>query len=219
MQLTTTLSFLKKLKKNNTKEWFDKNRSMYEEAKDEVKELVRETIEKIAVFDSSIATLEPKDCMFRINRDVRFSKDKSPYKTNMGFVISPGGKKSLKACYYVHIEPGNCFVAGGIYMPTPEQLKLIRQEIDYNGDKLKAIFSSKGFKKYFTDFDQELKLVRMPKEYTEDHAYADYLKLKSYTVTAPIEESVLSDKNIVAKVTAPFIELHKLNQFLNSALD
>jgi len=219
MQLTTTLNFLKKLKKNNTKEWFDKNRSIYEEAKNEVKELVRETIEKIAVFDSSIAALEPKDCMFRINRDVRFSKDKSPYKTNMGFVISPGGKKSLKACYYVHIEPGNCFIAGGIHMPMPEQLKLIRQEIDYNGERLKAIFASKSFKKYFSGFDQELKLVRMPKEYTEDNPFAEYLKLKSYTVTAALEESVLSDKNRAAKIAAPFAELHKLNQFLNSALD
>ena len=219
MQLITTLNFLKKLKKNNNKECFDKNRVSYEEAKSEVKELVRQTLEKVATFDSSIASLEPKDCMFRINRDVRFSKDKAPYKTNMGFMIAPGGKKSLKGCYYVHIEPDNCFIAGGIWMPMPEQLKSIRQEIDYNGDQLKSIFASKGFKKYFKEFDQEMKLVRMPKEYTEDHPYADFLKLKSFTVTFPIEDTVLTDKNVVTKITAPFSELHKLNMFLNSALD
>ena len=134
MTLVSTLNFLKKLTKNNNKEWFDKNRSVYEDAKLEVKALVQQTIEKIATFDPSIASLEPKDCMFRINRDVRFSKDKSPYKNNMGFMIAPGGKKSIKGCYYVHIEPGNCFVAGGIWVPMPEQLKSIRQEIDYSGD-------------------------------------------------------------------------------------
>jgi uncharacterized protein (TIGR02453 family) len=150
MHLSLTLNFLKKLAKNNNKEWFDKNRPTYEEVKLEVKSLVKEVVEAIAEFDTSIANLEPKDCMFRINRDVRFSKNKSPYKTNMGFMIAPGGKKSLKSCYYVHIEPGNCFLAGGIHMPSPEQLKAIRQEIDYNGDALKNIFKSKPFKKYFS---------------------------------------------------------------------
>ena len=118
MPLALTLSFLKKLSKNNNKEWFDKNRSVYEEAKAEVKFLIKDVIDRITEFDSTIAQLEPKDCMFRINRDIRFAKDKTPYKTNMGFMIAPGGKKSIKSCYYVHIEPGNCFIAGGIWVPN-----------------------------------------------------------------------------------------------------
>lgn len=219
MTLVSTLSFLKKLNKNNNKEWFDKNRSAYEEAKKEVKALVQLVIEKTAVFDPSIASLEPKDCMFRINRDVRFSKDKSPYKTNMGFMIAPGGKKSIKGCYYVHIEPGNCFIAGGIWMPMPEHLKLIRQEIDYNGDALKKIFSSKEVKKYFSDFDEEAKLIRMPKDYEETHPYAEWLKLKSFTVTFPIDEAIFSDKKVVEEITKPFKGIHALNAFLNGALD
>jgi uncharacterized protein (TIGR02453 family) len=219
MQLSLTLNFLKKLAKNNNKEWFDKNRPTYEEAKLEVISLVKEVVESIAQFDPSIANLEPKDCMFRINRDVRFSKNKSPYKTNMGFMIAPGGKKSLKSCYYVHIEPGNCFLAGGIHMPSPEQLKAIRQEIDYNGDSLKNIFKSKPFKKYFLDFDQDMKLVRVPKDYVETHAYADWLKLKSFTVTMPFEESILTDSKTIEKISKPFKEMYALNQFLNAALD
>lgn len=219
MPLALTLSFLKKLSKNNNKEWFDKNRSIYEEAKGEVKLLVKDVIDRITEFDSTIAQLEPKDCMFRINRDIRFAKDKTPYKTNMGFMIAPGGKKSIKSCYYVHIEPGNCFIAGGIWVPMPEHLKLIRQEIDYNGDALKKIFQSKNFKKYFSGFDQEMKLVRIPKDYEEGHIHADWLKLKSFTVTMPIDESALLEKKIVYIICTPFKELFKLNQFLNAALD
>jgi uncharacterized protein (TIGR02453 family) len=219
MSLVLTLNFLKKLSKNNNKEWFDKNRSVYEEAKGEVKILIQNVLERISEFDPSIAQLEPKDCMFRINRDVRFSKDKSPYKSNMGFMIAPGGKKSIKSCYYVHIEPGNCFIAGGIWLPEPEHLKLIRQEIDYNGDALKKIIQNKSFKKYFSGFDEEMKLVRMPKDYEESHPYADWLKLKSFTVTMPIDEAVLSDKKVVDKICTPFKEMYALNQFLNAALD
>lgn len=219
MQLALTLSFLKKLSKNNNKEWFDKNRSVYEEAKAELKVLVQSVIERISEFDSSIAQLEPKDCMFRINRDVRFSKDKTPYKTNMGFMIAPGGKKSIKSCYYVHIEPNNCFIAGGIWMPLPEHLKLLRQEIDYNGDTLKKIVQKKTFKKYFSGFDEESKLVRMPKDYDESHPYAEWLKLKSFTVTMPLEEAVLTDKKVVDKICVPFKEMYAFNQFLNAALD
>lgn len=219
MSLALTLNFLKKLSKNNNKEWFDKNRSVYEEAKGEVKILVKDVIERISEFDSSIAQLEPKDCMFRINRDVRFAKDKTPYKTNMGFMIAPGGKKSIKSCYYVHIEPGNCFIAGGIWMPLPEHLKLIRQEIDYNGDALKQIIQNKSFKKYFSALDQEMKLVRIPKDYEETHPYADWLKLKSFTVTMAIDQTVLLDKKVVDKICTPFKELFALNQFLNAALD
>lgn len=219
MSLALTLNFLKKLSKNNNKEWFDKNRSVYEEAKGEVKLLVKDVIERISEFDSSIAQLEPKDCMFRINRDVRFAKDKTPYKTNMGFMIAPGGKKSIKSCYYVHIEPGNCFIAGGIWMPLPEHLKLIRQEIDYNGDALKQIIQNKSFKKYFSALDQEMKLVRIPKDYEETHPYADWLKLKSFTVTMAIDQTVLLDKKVVDKICTPFKELFALNQFLNAALD
>jgi uncharacterized protein (TIGR02453 family) len=219
MELQPVLDFLKKLKKNNSKEWFDANRPTYEKAKNEVKELVSKTILKVAEFDSSIANLEPKDCMFRINRDVRFSKDKSPYKTNMGFVLAPGGKKSNRACYYVHIEPGNCFVAGGLYMPEPDQIKSIRQEIDYSGDELTKLFASKEFKKYYTEFDQEQKLSRVPKGYTEDNKHADLLKLKSFTVSYPIPDELLSHKDLVKKLAEPFVQLHKLNQFLNRSLD
>ena len=134
-------------------------------------------------------------------------------------MIAPGGKKSLKSCYYFHIEPGNCFVAGGIWMPMPEQLKLLRQEIDYSGEELAKLFSSAAFKKYFKGFDEEAKLIRMPKDFTEDHPYAEWLKLKSFTVTVPVDDTLLSHKDIVKNITTQFAQLYRLNQFLNRALD
>ncbi len=219
MQLVKTLNFLKKLRKNNNKEWFDANRSTYEEVKSEIKALVVKTIDAIAVFDPSIAALEPKDCVFRINRDIRFSKDKTPYKTSLGCIVAPGGKKSIKSCYYIHIEPDNCFIAGGIHMPQPDQLKMIRQEIDYSGDQLNALFKSKSFSKYFKTFDQELKLIRIPKGYDDMHAHADLLKLKSFTVTLPIDETVFTKGDIIKTAIPAFKELLKLNTFLNTAID
>jgi uncharacterized protein (TIGR02453 family) len=107
-----TVQFLKNLKKNNKKEWFDSNRSKYDDAKEDVESLSAGIIKKLSQFDESIAHLHPKDCMFRINRDVRFSKDKSPYKTNMGVYFSKGGKKGIQAGYYFHLEPGNSFCCG-----------------------------------------------------------------------------------------------------------
>src|ERR1051325_10599551 len=129
MLQTTTLKFLKDLKKNNTKEWFDANRKAYESAKKDFEGLVESVIEQFCKKDEEIGSLKPKDCMFRINRDIRFSKDKSPYKTNFGAFINKGGKKSIYAGYYFHCEPGENFVGGGLWMPMPDALKKVRQEI------------------------------------------------------------------------------------------
>ncbi|HLO80078.1 MAG TPA: DUF2461 domain-containing protein, partial [Chitinophagaceae bacterium] len=125
------LSFLKKLKKNNNKPWFDANRHLYVEAKVEFEDFVSSLITSYGKHDPAIAHLLPKDCIFRINRDVRFSKDKSPYKNNFGASITSGGKKSPFAGYYVHIEPGAGFVGGGLWQPMPDMLAKVRQEIDY----------------------------------------------------------------------------------------
>jgi uncharacterized protein (TIGR02453 family) len=132
MLQSSTLQFLQSLQKNNNKPWFDENRKKYESAKENFAEFVEALINGIAAFDPTIQNLTAKNCMFRINRDVRFSKDKSPYKTNMGASISKGGKKINLAGYYFHCEPGKSFAAGGFYMPMAPELAKIRQEIDYN---------------------------------------------------------------------------------------
>ena len=109
-----TLQFLKQLKKNNNKQWFDANRKKYESAKNDFTIFLQDVLNDFCKTDTGLIALAAKDCLFRINRDIRFSKDKSPYKTNFGASINTGGKKSFKAGYYLHIEPGQSFVGGGL---------------------------------------------------------------------------------------------------------
>jgi uncharacterized protein (TIGR02453 family) len=217
----TTVQFLKNLKRNNRKEWFDANRSKYEAAKKNVENLSAEIIKKLSRVDESIAHLQPKDCMFRINRDVRFSKDKSPYKTNMGVYFSKNGKRGISGGYYFHLEPGSSFVAGGMWMPMPPQLKKIRQEIDYNWDEFEKIISTKKFKSVFHDLDRsaEYALSRPPKGYEENNPAIEFLKLKSYIATAKIADSDLMSKNLVKNIVAQFELLKPLVDFLNTSIE
>ena len=217
----STVQFLRNLKKNNKKEWFDANRTKYESAKKDVEDLSVEIIKRLSHTDDSIAHLQPKDCMFRINRDVRFSKDKSPYKTNMGVYFSKGGKKGINAGYYFHLEPGSSFVAGGLWMPMPLELKKVRQEIDYSWDEFSKITGSKKFKSVFGDLDMsnEFALSRPPKGYEADNPAISYLKLKSFIATTKIKDADLTSKDLVKKVTVHFESLKPLIDFLNRAIE
>ena len=217
----STVQFLRNLKKNNRKEWFDANRTKYESAKKDVEDLSVEIIKRLSHTDDSIAHLQPKDCMFRINRDVRFSKDKSPYKTNMGVYFSKGGKKGINAGYYFHLEPGSSFVAGGLWMPMPPELKKVRQEIDYSWAEFSKITGSKKFKSVFGDLDMsnESALSRPPKGYEADNPAISYLKLKSFIATTKIKDADLTSKDLVKKVTVHFESLKPLIDFLNRAIE
>jgi uncharacterized protein (TIGR02453 family) len=217
---SSTIKFLKDLKKNNNKPWFDTNRKVYESAKQNFAEFIEAVIKKHSQKDPSIAHLTAKDCMFRINRDVRFSKDKSPYKTNFGASINSGGKKSLTAGYYFHLEPGACFVGGGMYMPMPEELKKLRQEIDYNFSDFKKIIGSKRFKSVYGYLDRsaEYTLSRVPKGYEADNPAVEYLKLKSYVAMIKFSDADLTSKELVKKTVAAFEALQPLLKFLNEAI-
>jgi uncharacterized protein (TIGR02453 family) len=220
MLQSSTIKFLKDLKKNNNKPWFDANRKQYEAAKADFAAFVQSLIDAHGKKDASIAHLQAKDCMFRINRDVRFSKDKSPYKTNMGAFINPGGKKSNMAGYYIHVEPGGCFAGGGMYMPMPPELSKIRQEIDYNFANFKKIVGSKKFKTVYSDLDRsaEYLLSRVPKGYEADNAASDYLKLKSFVAVISIKDADLTSTAFKKQVLTAFETLQPLNGFLNEAV-
>ena len=215
-----TLKFLKDLKKNNHRDWFEKNRESYEAAKADVAELVNAVIESFGKQDATIAHLTAKDCMFRINRDVRFSKNKDPYKTNMGAYICSGGKKSPLAGYYLHIEPGGCFMGGGCYMGEPDTLKKIRQEVDYNWDEFRKIVGSKKFKSVYGELErgEGMALSREPKGYEKDNPAIEYIKLKSWVGTTAIADADLTEKTLVKKITAAFTTLRPMVEFLNRAL-
>jgi len=217
----STLDFLKALKKNNNKDWFDKNKEKYLAAKQNIDEMAEALIKSFSSFDKKLVGLKAKDCVFRIYRDVRFSKNKTPYKTNMGCAISPGGRKAEEAGFYIHIEPGKSFLAGGRWMPPADHLKKIRQEIDYNGKKFHKILSDKNFKKYFGELDDsdEYKLSRPPKGYDKNHRDIELLKLNSFIVWHEYNEKEITSKNFLKEITKGAKMMQPFLDFLNTAID
>lgn len=216
-----TIQFLDKLKKNNNKAWFESHRDDYNSARSDFEDLVSAIIDQYGRKDSEIANLKAKDCLFRINRDVRFSKDKSPYKDNMGASFSRGGKKSHFAGYYLHCEPGRSFVGGGIWMPEPGDVKKIRQEIDYCYDEFRGILSGQKFKENYQDLDRSAaySLVNTPKEYDKSNPAAADLKLKSWIAMRTLSDSELSSPSLVKLITGAFYALQPLVKFINRAIE
>ena len=217
-----TLQFLSILKENNNKPWFDANRKTYEAAKKNFAEVVQELIKGIGKFDKSIeeAQLEVKNCTFRINRDVRFSKNKDPYKTNFGASFSKGGKKAHSAGYYLHLDPSECFLAGGIWKPEPDDLKKIRIEIDYNYDEINGILTAESFKKYFPNgLDREAFTVRPPKGYDDTNPAIELIKLKSFTASSVIDSSEILKPNFTDTVLEGFKAMQPYIEFLNRAIE
>jgi len=213
-----TLSFLKNIKSNNNRDWFEKNKPRYLEAKEEHELLVDKIIAGVVKFDKKIAPdMKAKDCVFRIYKDVRFSKDKTPYKTNFGASVSPGGKKSPAAGYYFHMEPGASFLAGGVWMPEPEMLSAIRQEIDYNSEPLLKILKSAPFKKYFNGLDEEGKLKSAPKGFDKEHPHLELLKNRSFIVSHEISDKGLNAKDLDKIVVAGFKAMHPFLEYLREA--
>lgn len=217
MILETTLNFLRELKYNNNRDWFNTHRNEYELARENYGNFVSELILGIRQFDPTIGTIDVKDCWFRINRDIRFSPNKEPYKTNMGAYIARGGRKSPFAGYYFHLEPGESFISGGIYMAPPENMKRIRSEINAYANEFLKIVSSKEFTKAFSHFDSE-SLKRVPQGFSADSPVADYLKMKHITPYKEIGDVDLVSKNLLSTSLSTFKALHPLVQFLNGAI-
>ncbi|MCO4293463.1 DUF2461 domain-containing protein [Solitalea sp. MAHUQ-68] len=214
----TTFDFLKELADNNNREWFTENKKRYDAAKQDVEVFVDKVLAELAKIDVAVADINAKQCVMRIYRDVRFSKDKSPYKKNFGIVVSPMGKGVNGPCYYLHIEPGTCFAAGGYWMPEAEHIKSIRQEIDYNTEDFKSIIEAKTFKQLFNKLDEEGKLKTAPKGYPADHPEIELLKLKSFTVSNQLDQKELLGKNAIGKVLEVWKEVYPFNQFLINAI-
>lgn len=217
----TTLSFLTDLKANNNKLWFDANRKFYDAAKTDLIQTVAKVIDGLSAIDPAIAEVPPqaKNCIFRINRDVRFSNDKSPYKPNFGAWINKGGKKLNTAGYYLNIEPGNSFLAGGLYMPEPTVLTRIRQEIDYNLAEFTQLLTAPTFVRHFDGLNRDDALQRPPKGYLADNPAVEYLKLKSFTAWHRLPDDALTKPDFVAYITTVFGGLQPLIVYLNRSLE
>jgi len=218
--METVFTFLKKLESNNNRDWFEKNKGNYIKAKDDFEIFTQQIINGIAKFDKGISPdLKAKDCTFRIYKDVRFSKDKTPYKNNMGASINPGGKKSLMAGYYLHIQPGGSFLAGGVWMPEAPILNAIRQEIDYNSAPLLKIMKSASFKKYFKGLDSEDALKTAPKGFDKDHPLIDLLRNKHFVVSHYFSDKQILDKNAAKEIVAGFKAMHPFLEYLREATE
>lgn len=214
-----TLKFLKDLKNNNTKEWFTDNKKVYEGVKEEFETFIGELIKQIAKFDPEIADIPPKKAIFRIYRDVRFSKDKSPYKTNIGaHLAAHRSKPHDRAGYYIHIQPGNCFLAGGAYDPGNPWITQIRQEIDYNTKEFKKIINGASFKKYFGEIEGE-KLKTAPKGFPKDHPELELLKHKSYLAVHNLSDKDVTSPDFLKHSTTVFKAMKPFDDFLNRAAD
>ena len=210
--------FLKELTANNNREWFQANKKTYEQAKLSIEDFIKELIIGVQSFDDSVVGMTPKDCMFRINRDVRFSNDKSPYKTNIGGFIAKGGHNAMNAGYYLHIEPGKSFLGGGIYLPPADKLKMLRNEIYFNAPIFKKIIADTTFKKYFTEIWDDAKLKNAPKDFPKDFADIDLLKFKNYTIIHPLKDEQIMQADFYQYVLDVFKAMFPLNRFLINAI-
>ena len=180
---------------------------------------VNSIIPELAKFDDSVRFVVAKDCIFRIFRDVRFAKDKSPYKTNMGAWISGAGRKSPGPGYYLHIQPGGSFLAAGVYQPEPVQLKKIRNEIYYNAAEFKSILDEKQLKKISTGLYENDKGKMAPRDFPKDFPDMELLKYKHYTLMCPLKDEIVVGENFHETVMAAFKSMHPFNVFLRRALE
>jgi uncharacterized protein (TIGR02453 family) len=215
---TDTFQFLKELRRNNHKEWFDQNRSVYQTQRNDFEYFLNMVIGEIAGFDREAAQTTAKASIFRINRDIRFSNDKLPYKTNFGAFIAKGGRKGINAGYYIHVEPGECFLAGGIYMPSAPVLKAIRTEIYDNAGEYLDIISAPDFRKHFGNELSGEKLRTAPKGFPKDFPHIDHLKYKHYTVSKKEPDAVYQSPAFIKEVTSVFKAMMPFNRYLNAAV-
>jgi uncharacterized protein (TIGR02453 family) len=215
-----TFDFLNQIQANNNREWFQENKSLYLSAKENVELFAEDVINSFRKFNPKISSeLTGKKSVMRIYRDIRFSKDKAPYKTNFGISIPTGPKGVHGPGYFIQLQPNQSFVAGGMWMPDAEHLKLIRQEIDYNADKLIEILQQQSFKNIFKEgLQQTDKLKTTPKNYDATHPNIELLKLKSFTVSSHFTDKQLQSTDAVKHIVNSLKEIMPLNDFLQEAI-
>lgn len=216
--MQTILNFLTQLNANNNRKWFLENKPLYEEAKASFDRFVNILIMKIKEFDSFVDVNSAKECTFRIYRDVRFSKNKEPYKANMGAYISKGGRKSKFAGYYIHIEPDASFAGGGIYCPQPPVLKAVRDDIFDDSTSIKNIINNKKFNTLFPEMYGE-KLKTAPRGFPKDFPDIDLLNFKSYTVVKSLSNKDVSSSSFLNNIVKLYKTQKPFNDYLNKAIN
>lgn len=213
--------FIEDLKANNNTDWMHENKKRYENYKKEYHQFISLLLIEMKALDQTLEPLEIKNCTFRINRDIRFSKDKTPYKTHIAAWLSTNRNRKNSPGYYIHFDNENSFIAGGLWCPEANELKLIRKEIAFFYDDLEKIVSDSLFKKEFIAISREENnvLKKAPKGYEPDHEAIEFLKLKSFTASQKINPKLFLEPNFSEKIAQKLVALKPFNVFLNRALD
>ncbi len=195
-----TLQFLKNLEENNNREWFQAHRHDYEIAKASFEKLCKEILSGLAEVQEDLVNTKVKDCIFRINRDIRFSKDKSPYKKFFSAAFGPGGRSSGRIDFFLQIQLGNqSSLGGGMWEPTSDHLATFRQEIDYNPEHLKSIINEPKFRAYYDNISGE-KVKNVPKGYSADHPDIELLKYKQLFFYHKYPDTEVMEENFAKEV-------------------
>ncbi|PJZ53307.1 DUF2461 domain-containing protein [Leptospira adleri] len=215
MLQSSTLDFLKKLAKNNNKPWLEKNKPLFIEAKNDFEKLITELVIGLAKVNPSLAGVDPKKCIFRIYRDVRFSKNKEPYKTNFGASIGASGKDLGRPLFYIHIQPDNqSFIAGGLYMPEPKILRKVRESILENPNVLKKVIQDKKIQKEFGSLS-DMKLKTAPRGFSKDHPDFEWIQYTSYIVEKNVGDSDVLSKNFIENTIESYKIIQPFLKYLN----
>lgn len=208
-----TYGFLTRLAKNNNREWFNEHKAEYVVLRKEWEADIARLISLMGEYDENMRGLQVKDSVYRIYRDVRFSTDKSPYKTYFSAVLGKKGRKCVQAGCYLHMEPGNSALHAGIWWPENDILSRLRSEIDANADEFKAILANPDFASNFRFYGEKLKVL--PRGYSKDNPNAEYIKMKEYLCIKKVEDNYFYCENWPEKVAEDFKKVQDFNRFLN----
>lgn len=218
MKTSKILEFLKELAANNNRDWFNDHKSEYDEVREMFENFIQQVILNLSQIEPSVLHLTPKECTYRIYRDIRFSADKTPYKTHIGGYINPFGKKSNHCGYYIHLQPGSCFIGGGSLCPPPRLLKSVREHIYDNIEDYIDIVESPSFKQYFKTIGMNF-LKGAPKGFPKDFPYLKYLQNKEYIVEYPIDDQFFERPDSMEQMMEIFKEMKRLWDFVNPIID
>lgn len=216
MNTPAILDYLRRLAANNNREWFNDNKSEYKACLAEFETFVQAWIDHMTTLDPTLQVLTPKDCIWRIYRDTRFSHDKTPYKDHFGaFIARHGGKKSQWAGWYLHLQPGACMFASGMWCPEPDVLKRVRTALYDNWDEMEELMQAPLFRKYFQDFDYDYTLKKVPAGFPADAPHAEWLKLKTYSLSCSISDNDTATKDFMERLMEMCEAAKPINDFLN----
>jgi uncharacterized protein (TIGR02453 family) len=217
MITNATLTFLKGLKRNNNRDWFQAHRKEYENARQNFLDLVAILLHRMVAFDESLLATEPEECLFRIHRDLRFSKDKTPYKPWFGASLKPGGRRGSGAGYYIHIAPGNSFAGGGVYHPSREELERIRERIAEKPKQWESIVTEKNFVAAFGEIGGE-KLKTAPRGYSQDHPQIRWLRHKDFIVGEQLPDPLVQSPKVLDRILEDYRRMVPFKDFMNAAM-